>query len=136
MLGGVSAREEIARLEQELMDAVQRRDMDWLEERLGEEFALTTGRPGHETRSRDEWLRITRDDYVIHSFDFGELEVLDYGEAAVARSRYSQRARMGEAERSGAYLMTDVWVRRDGDWRIVTRHISPVQDRELRRRPG
>ena len=27
--------------------------------------------------------------------------------------------------RERLYLMTDVWVRRDGRWQLVTRHLSP-----------
>lgn len=37
-------------LEQAWMSAVQRRDRDFLEELLGEEFVLVTGRSGHGTR--------------------------------------------------------------------------------------
>jgi hypothetical protein len=25
-----------------------------------------------------------------------------------------------------SFLMTDVWVRRDGHWQAVTRHVSPL----------
>jgi ketosteroid isomerase-like protein len=120
---------ELESLEREFMRAVQRRDVAWLSDRLGDEFTLTTGRPGHEVRSREEWLRVTGEEYEIDSFSFDELEVLDYGDAAVVRSRYRQRARMGGEDRSESYLMTDVWVRREERWRLVTRHISPLGPR-------
>ena len=110
------------------MDAVRLRDAAWLEDRLGAEFVLVTGRPGHEVRSREEWIRVTAEEYEIESFAFEELEVLEYGEVAIARARYRQEGRMGGADRAGAYLMTDVWVRREGDWRLVTRHISPLEE--------
>lgn len=29
-------------------------------------------------------------------------------------------------DRTGSYLMTDVWVRRGGTWRLVTRHITSL----------
>jgi ketosteroid isomerase-like protein len=122
----LSTPDDISALEHRFMDAVQRRDVEWLEGRLGAEFVLTTGRPGHEIRSREEWLRVTGEEYEIESFAFEKLEVLPYGDVAVARSRYRQKGRMGGADRAGAYLMTDVWVRREGDWRLVTRHISPL----------
>lgn len=38
------------------VEAVQRKDIDLLERLLGEDFTLTTGRPGKEVCSRDEWL--------------------------------------------------------------------------------
>ena len=108
------------------MTAVAERDIDFLERHLGEEFTLITGRPGHETRDRAEWLEVTTTAYEIRSFRFEELDVLDYGDVAVVRSRYSQEATMGDAERSQSYLMTDVWHRRDGAFRLVSRHISPL----------
>lgn len=108
------------------MTAVAERDIDFLEDHLGEEFKLITGRPGHETRDRAEWLEVTTTAYEIHSFRFDELDVLDYGDVAVVRSRYSQAATMGDADRSQSFLMTDVWHRREGEFRLVSRHISPL----------
>ena len=122
----VGRTDELRGLEERFMTAVAQRDLDFLERHLGEEFKLITGRSGNETRDRAEWLEVTATAYEIRSFRFDELEVLDYGEVAVVRSRYSQEATMGDAERSQSYLMTDVWHRRDGAFRLVTRHISPL----------
>jgi ketosteroid isomerase-like protein len=117
---------ELRRLEDRFMTAVTERDIDFLERHLGEEFTLITGRPGHETRDRAEWLEVTATSYEIRSFRFDELDVLDYGDVAVVRSRYSQEATMGGADRSQSYLMTDVWHRREGVFRLVLRHVSPL----------
>jgi ketosteroid isomerase-like protein len=119
-------RETVAKLERRFMAAVAERDIDFLERYLGEEFTLTTGRSGNEVRSREEWLQITAERYRIEEFSFEELEILPYGHVAVARSRYSQRGSMDGEDRSQPFLMTDVWVRRKGDWVLVTRHISPL----------
>jgi ketosteroid isomerase-like protein len=118
--------EHLSRLEHDFADAVRRRDLDFLEAHLGEEFTLTTGRPGAEVRSRAEWLRVTRDDYVVRSFEFDDLTVQAYGDAAVVRSRYRQAGSMAGQDRTGTYLMTDVWVRRDERWQLVARHITPL----------
>ena len=124
--GETGRTDELRKLEERFMTAVAERDLDFLERHLGEEFTLITGRPGHETRDRAEWLEVTSTAYEIRSFRFEELDVLDYGDVAVVRSRYSQEATMGDAERSQSYLMTDVWHRRDGAFRLVSRHISPL----------
>lgn len=118
--------ESLARLEGEFMEAVKRHDVDCLERMLGENFVLTTGRAGAEIRSRQEWLKVTRRSYRIESFGFEWVRVEAYGEAAVVRSHYYQRATMEGLNRTGSYLMTDVWVRREGTWRLVTRHITPL----------
>jgi ketosteroid isomerase-like protein len=127
--GEAGRADELRTLEERFMTAVAERDLDFLERHLGEEFKLITGRSGHETRDRAEWLEVTSSAYEIHSFRFDGLEILDYGDVAVVRSRYSQEATMGDADRSQSYLMTDVWHRREGDFRLVTRHISPLPGR-------
>jgi ketosteroid isomerase-like protein len=117
---------EVRELEERFMAAVAERDLGFLERHLGEEFTLTTGRPGHETRGRAEWLEVTATAYEISSFQFDQLEVLEYGDVAVVRCRYSQEATMGGEDRTQSYLMTDVWHHRDGAFRLVSRHISPL----------
>ena len=108
------------------MEAVRDRELEWLEQHLGDEFTLTTGRAGAPVRSRAEWLEITRSSYVIEDFAFEDVEVLDFGGVGVVRSRYRQRGSMAGDDRSQTFLMTDVWVERDGRAQLVTRHVSPL----------
>jgi ketosteroid isomerase-like protein len=116
----------LSELEHQWIESVKERDLENLERILGEEFTLTTGRPGNEVRSREEYLEIVRNRYVIESFEFTELEVRTYGHVAVVRSRYRQAGSMDGEDRNQKYLMTDVWVRRGGRWQAVTRHVSPL----------
>jgi ketosteroid isomerase-like protein len=118
--------DEIVALEEQLMDAVRKRDIDALDSLLGADFTLTTGRPGNEVRKRDEWIRVTLHDYVLEDYAFEELVVQHYGGCAVARSRYRQRGRMGEQPRNTTYRMTDVWVRMPDGWKLQARHAQPV----------
>ena len=117
------------------MEAVKRCDAAYLDRTLGENFVLTTGRPDAEIRSRQEWLDVTRENYRIESFEFEWMRVEVYRDAAVVRSRYSQRATMGGLDRTGSYLMTDAWIRRESAWLLVTRHASPLSSRGSPPRP-
>ena len=105
---------ELIRLEHDWMRAVQARDMGFMSGLLGEEFTLITGRPGAEVRGRQEWLDITRERYVVEDFEFESLDVHAYGDAAMVRSRYTQKGRMDDQDRSQTFLMADVFVRRNG----------------------
>ena len=109
------------------MDAVRARDMATLEALLGEDFTLTTGRPGAEVRSRAEWLRITETAYAIESFMFEEMNVQMYPGCAIARSRYKQSGSMDGQRRDTTFRMTDVWVGKPGDWRLQARHAQPIE---------
>ena len=122
----MSEQEELIRLQHDWMEAVKRRDIEFLERLLGPEFVLITSRPGIETRTRRQYLDVTRDRYRLESFEYVELDAHAYGDFGFVRSRYSQRGWMDDQERNQAFLMTDVWVRRDGAWQAVSRHISPL----------
>ena len=117
---------DVAALSVRFMEAVRDRDLDWLERHLASEFTLTTGRAGAPVRGRAEWLAVTAGRYVVEEFAFDELEVLDYGDVAVVRSRYRQRGSMDGEDRTQTFLMTDVWAEREGQPQLVTRHVSPL----------
>lgn len=120
--------ENLEALSARFMEAVRDRELAWLEDHLGEEFTLTTGRPGAHVRSRDEWLAITAERYVIEEFAFEDLSALDLGAVGVVRSRYRQTGSFDGQSRSQTFLMTDVWVERDGSAKLVTRHVSPLPE--------
>lgn len=119
--------QELVDLEHAWLEAARTRDIEFLERLLGEEFTLTTGRPGVEVRSRAEWLEVTRDSYAIDSFEFADIDARVYDDSALVRSHYRQRGAMGGEDRTTAYLMTDVLVRREGRWQAVARHITPLE---------
>jgi hypothetical protein len=118
--------DEIETLLQRWAEAVQKREMAFLETLLASEFTLTTGRREAPVRTREQYLAVTRDDYEIDSWEFEEIVVQHYGRFAVARSRYTQTARMAAEMRDGTYLMTDAFVKQSGRWRGVARHITPL----------
>ena len=111
--------------------AVEEREMAFLETLLATEFTLTTGRPGAPVRTREQYLAVTRDEYEVSSWNFDEIVVQHYGRFAVARSRYTQTGRMGDESRDETYLMTDAFVKQSGRWRAVTRHISALAQESL-----
>ena len=122
MTGSAEVRELLVRW----AEAVRNRDIRFLERLLAPEFTLTTGRMPNPVRGRDEYLEITESRYEVSEFEFDQIEVLDYGDAAVVRSRNRQRGSMDGEDRSQAFLMTDVFVLIEGRWLAVTRHVSPL----------
>lgn len=102
-------------------NAIARRDVAAAEAFLAPEYALMA--PGIGEMPRDKWLAALPD-YVIQSYEFSDVKLQIYGETAVVRSRYRQQATVFGKDRSGAMLVTDVWVKRDGRWQVVARHTS------------
>jgi Domain of unknown function (DUF4440) len=118
--------EDLAALSARFMEAVRDREVAFLEYHLGEEFTLTTGRATAPVRGRAEWLHVTSSRYEIEEFAFEELEALDYGTVGLVRSRYRQTGSLDGERRDSLYLMTDVWVERDGRAQLVTRDLSSL----------
>lgn len=117
---------EMIALEHRWLSAVQKRDMSTLEEILAADFILLAGRRGRELRSRTEYMEVIRTVYVVWSYELEPLDVRIYKTTAIVGSRYSQKGRMADLDRTGDYLMSDVFMRIDRGWRAVLRHLTPL----------
>jgi hypothetical protein len=109
-------------LQNEWMAAWQRLDYDRLEEILAPEFTLTSARSDRLV-DRAEWLRLL-DQVRNESFEYSDFIVQVFRDAAVVKSRLSQVARVGTQPWNETFMLTDVWIRRNGRWQVVARHSS------------
>jgi ketosteroid isomerase-like protein len=119
--------DEILDLHWRFMRAVQSRDMIALEEMLGDDFTLTTGRRDAEVRTREQWLAVTEGHYRIDDFSFDEIIVQRYSRCAVVRSRYRQHGALGRHLRNSVFRMTDVWIQHEDGWKLHVRHAQPIE---------
>jgi ketosteroid isomerase-like protein len=113
-----SAEEEFIALEQAWMEAIQRKDLATLDRILAPEYAYTASGQGR--RTRQNWME-TVAVYDIEDFTILDIDVRLYGDVAVVLPDYRQTAVVNGEPRSGDFLITDVWVRRDGAWQVVAR---------------
>ncbi len=121
-MGEHSTEDELVALEQEWVRALADNDMDQLERIVGQEYTLAANNfPGGRTRlSRQEWMA-TVPLYEVHSYAFSNVVVHDYEDAAVVLAELQLRATVRGEERSGSFTVTDVWVKRENRWQVVTR---------------
>ena len=110
--------QELVALEREWMDAVRRKDTETLERIVGTDYVYAASGQGRWSRQR--WMETVRI-YDIDRFEFADVDVRPYGDVAVVLSDYRQDATVAGERRSGDFLLTDVWVRRDGRWQVVAR---------------
>jgi ketosteroid isomerase-like protein len=113
-----SAEQEIVALYNEWMTAAKQKDMATLDRILGPEYAYTSSGQGRQTRQ--QWMD-TIAIYDLESFEFLRIDVRFYGDIAVAFPHYRQTAILDSVPRSGDFLITDVWARRDGSWQVIAR---------------
>lgn len=110
--------QQLTALEQEWMEAIQRKDVESLERIVGADYTYTASGQGRWSRQR--WME-TLAVYDIHDFAFVNVDVRAYGEVAVVLVHLRQTATVAGAARSGEFLLTDVWVLRDARWQVVAR---------------
>lgn len=115
---------EIRRREEEWMDAWLRRDMHAAAAILADEFTLASSLSNGELMTKAQWLAGAGVTHVCRSFHFDRVDVRVYGEAALATVWYQQQAGVRGRDWSGNFLMSDLWLRRDGRWQVVARHAS------------
>lgn len=79
---------------------------------------------------RARWLEVL-DDYVVEAYAVKD-QVLDVdGDLAVVLHRDEMSATVLGQDRSGTFIITDVWRRVGGGWKIWRRHSTPVSAGEL-----
>ncbi len=120
-MGEQSIEQELIALEHEWAEAVTHNDMAKLEHIVGQEYTLTAnGFPGRTRFTRQEWMA-TVPVYEVHSYDFRNVVVHAYDDAAVVLADLDMQATVRGSDRSGSFALTDVWVKRDGRWQVVAR---------------
>lgn len=112
---------QIRALEKEWMEAWRRRDRAACDRLLAPDFLLTSARGV--LISRNDWLESAMGAFVCETFEWLDLRVrLLTSDVALVHARAQQRARVGEHDWSGVFLLTDTWVRRAASWQVVSRH--------------
>ena len=116
--------QELVKMENEWARAWQLPDPSALENIIADDFTLISSRSkGEITNKRqyiDSTLKLVRGD----GYSFERMNVRVYGDTAVITAQFQQNATFAGHDWSGEFLLTDVWVKRDGRWQVVARHSS------------
>jgi len=122
------SREEVEKgllaLERKWMDALKLRDASALSQIVSDDFTLVSPRLVVAAGERSKYFEHAMRGLNLTSYDFEAMTVRLYGRTAVISGRLKQSATVAGEDWGGSYLVTDVWVSRDGFWRVVSRHAS------------
>jgi ketosteroid isomerase-like protein len=114
----------LAQLQHDWMEAVQKRNMDRLEEIVGAGFRFTAVHLNPEPMTRAEWMAAAREGYTILSFAYEHMDIDVFGDTGIVHARYSQVASYEHTPLSNVFRLTDVWHREADGWKVVARHSS------------
>ncbi|MGB7217649.1 MAG: nuclear transport factor 2 family protein [Vicinamibacterales bacterium] len=118
-----NVQEVIAGLEQEWVKAILAKDTATVDRLLMADFTGATDSLQYGKSDALEDVRsgthetLTLNNIVVHA----------YGDVAIATMDQTEKSRHGKEDFSGHFLFTDVWVKRDGQWRAVASHGSRVR---------
>jgi hypothetical protein len=120
---GMSADLELAMTE--FQRCIAERDGAAAADVLDADFALLLVQPVATAVPRDRWLA-TLSDYVVHSYEVQEQQIDVDGSVAAVLQRAHMEATVGGVDRSGVFILTDIWRLRAGHWRVWKRHSTPL----------
>jgi ketosteroid isomerase-like protein len=118
--------------EQELLErwrgwqaSIEARDVAAASGYLADDYALELVQPERAVVPRDAWLRLLPD-YVVSAYAIDEQIVDVSGDTGLILHRARQEASVMGADRSGTFVLSDIWRRTDGTWRVWRRHSTPL----------
>jgi len=122
------SRHEIDQLEQSWKDALVRKNASAMETLLSDDYIAIT--PNGTLQSKDQTLANLRSGATqIKSIEFSDRKVRFYGQTALVTSRAEVSGTNGDANFSGSYRYTRVYVRNaQGKWKIVSFEASRIRD--------
>ena len=92
---------------------------------LAEDYALELVQPERAIVPREAWLALLPD-YVVSGYAI-EAEIVEVsGDIGLIVHRARQEAIVLGADRSDTFVLTDIWRRVDGTWRVWRRTSTPL----------
>ena len=92
---------------------------------LDDDYMLMLVAPSPALIPRGRWLEVLPD-YIVHSYSVQHLDVHIDGDAAAVLQRVDMQATVLGEDRSGVFVITDIWRRRPDGWRVWRRHSTPL----------
>jgi len=104
---------------------IETRDSSMAEEILDADFSLELVHPTVAKMPRQRWIEVLRE-YVVHAYEVEESSADLDGDCAGALQRVTMRATVLGEDRSGSFVITDIWRLRGDGWRLWRRHSTPL----------
>ena len=120
-----TTQEEIIELEKSFASAIKTQDTLQTKKFQADSYFLAYTVQGKPIQivPKQSWLTLLKD-YVTESFTIDDIKVNVYGNTAIAMLMFTQKATVRGEDRSGQFVLTDIWVKGDKGWLIAERHSS------------
>lgn len=109
----------------EFQRCIEARDRAGAGRVLDNDYALALVTPARAVMPRDRWLEVLQD-YVVRDYVVEEQIVDEDRDCAVVIHRVRMSATVLGEDRSGSFVISDVWRRRGDGWRVWRRHSTSL----------
>ena len=123
---GHEAEREVRQLEDEIADAVVRRDTGFVDRVWADDFVFT-GVRGEVKGKADILTELKAGDLQFDVLKFDDVRVQVFGDAAVATGRATTKGSSKQGEISGEFRYTRVYVKRLDTWQLVAFQGTPLR---------
>ncbi len=124
-----SVEAELIALENAWAKAYVDRDVKTLDRLEADDWFCTTADGKMITKAQDI-ADVSSGTYQATEFKMSELKVRVYGDTAVITGRQTEVATMAGKDASDQFRVTDVWLKRNGQWRSIATHLSRETTRQ------
>lgn len=116
---------QISNLERQWAAAFQRKDVAALQKLMADGYSLIIAVESLPLQvvPRNAWLEALAD-YNITEASVDHIHVRMYDDVAVAVMLWRQTATLHGEDRTAVFMLTDIWVNVEGEWRLAERHSS------------
>ncbi len=101
------------------------RDRELAAEVLAEDYALVLVHPEPAVVPRSAWIEMLPD-YVVHEWEVQEQKIEVRNDLGTVLQRIRMEATVLGQDRSGPFVVSDLWVPVDDVWRVWRRHSTPL----------
>ena len=124
--------QEIISLANKWIVAAGQRDRAVLERIIADDFLIAGWLPYGQLGDRQTYIEDCMRPIAVgeSSYNYDQWKFRIYGDIAIANCILRIHALVGGSDWGGVFLHTQVWVKRDGLWRVVACHSSPVPEAE------
>ena len=128
----MAAEEDILERADAWQRTIEARGPEAAAEFLANDYALVVTHPEAAVMPREEWLRVLPS-YEVSAYEIQHRSVDVRGEVAVVVQRVDMTAVVFGVDRSGVFILVDVWIEDAGAWRVWRRHSTPLSAGSLPR---
>lgn len=109
----------------EFDEAVLQRDEQLARQVLHPDYALVLVHPTRTVMPRERWLAVLPD-YLVSTWSVSEQTVDVDADTAAVLQRVDMEATVLGVDRSGPFIISDIWRRGADGWQVWRRHSTPL----------